>query len=199
MASDGGVAARAVPEPAQVGDDLVERRVDEPVELDLGDRPGTRQGHAYRRADDAGLVERRVDHPVGAESLVEPIGDPEHPAGHPDVLAEDDGGVVPLHRLVEGGVDRLGHGPALRGAVGELVVAHLPDLVGGEDGLRFAVGPLHGVELVDDVGGDPGEGVADGVVAAGERPGLDLGDGGFDQVGGLHRHLLAGGLVPLAA
>ena len=55
--------AGARPELRQLADDLVERGVDEPVELDLADRPVAAHGQSDRGADDAGLGQRRVDRP----------------------------------------------------------------------------------------------------------------------------------------
>jgi hypothetical protein len=95
--------------------DLVERREDEPVELDLADRAVPAQRETDRGADDAGLRERRVHDPVRAEVLLEPVRDPEHPAERPDVLAhEEDLGVL-LERTAQAGVDRLGERDALGG------------------------------------------------------------------------------------
>ena len=51
-------ALRAVAHLRDLADDLVVRRVDEAVELDLDDGPVAAQRHADRRADDAGLGER---------------------------------------------------------------------------------------------------------------------------------------------
>ena len=71
-----------------MADDLIERRIDEARELDLGDRaePGGR--HADRDAADRELGERRVDHPVRAEALEQALGRAEHAAVLADVLAQ---------------------------------------------------------------------------------------------------------------
>ena len=91
------VARRAGVHLGDLADDLVERRVDEAVELDLDDRPVAAQGQADRGADDAGLGQRGVDDPLLAEVLLQAVGDPEDAAELADVLAhEEDLGVV-LH------------------------------------------------------------------------------------------------------
>ncbi len=92
----------------QLGDDLVEGRVDEAVELDLHDRAVAAQREADRGADDAGLGERGVDHPVLAEVLLQAVGDPEDAAELADVLAHQDGLRVALQRLAQRPVERLG-------------------------------------------------------------------------------------------
>ena len=93
-----------------LADDLVVGRVDEPVELDLADRPVAAHRHADRGAEDAGLGERRVDDPVLAEVLLQAVGDPEDAAELADVLAHDEDLGVVLHRLAQAGVEALGQG-----------------------------------------------------------------------------------------
>ncbi len=101
-------ATRARVQLGQLGDDLVERRVDEAVELDLDDGPVAAQRQADRGAHDPGLGERGVDDAVLAEVLLEVLGDAEDAAELADVLAlEDDLGVV-LHGLAQAGVEGLG-------------------------------------------------------------------------------------------
>ena len=101
------VALGAVVHLGDLADDLVVRRVDEAVELDLDDRPVAAQRHADRGADDAGLRQRAVDDPVLAEVLLQAVGDPEDAAELADVLAHhQDLGVV-LHRLAQSGVEAL--------------------------------------------------------------------------------------------
>jgi hypothetical protein len=90
--------------------DLVEPGVDEAVELDLAHRAVTADSQAHRRADDARLGERGVPHPLLTEVLLEPVGDPEHPAQPSHVLAHDhDFGVV-LQSLAQTLVEGLGQG-----------------------------------------------------------------------------------------
>ena len=93
-----GTADPALVAVAQLGHlrhDLVEGRVDEPVELDLAHRPVAPNGQPDRRADDAGLGQRRVDHAAVAEVPLQTLGDAEHTAELPDVLAhEDDLGIA---------------------------------------------------------------------------------------------------------
>jgi len=89
-----------------VRDELVERGVDEPHELDLGDRFETVGGHPDRRADDARFREGSVDHPILAELLVQTLGGAEHAAVLADVLAHHQHVVVAgefrRHRVADG-------------------------------------------------------------------------------------------------
>jgi hypothetical protein len=100
-------STRAEVELRDLRDDLVVRRVDEPVELDLDDRLVAAQRHADGGADDAGLGQRRVDHAVLAEVLLQPVGDAEDAAERADVLAHQDDLRVVLHRLAQAGVEGL--------------------------------------------------------------------------------------------
>ena len=95
------LAERAGVHLGELADDLVERRVDEAVELDLADRPVAAQRQADRGADDAGLGERGVDDPVLAEVLLQAVGDPEDAAELADVLAHDEDLGVVLHGLAQ--------------------------------------------------------------------------------------------------
>jgi hypothetical protein len=94
----------------ELADDLVDRGEDEPVELDLADRPETAQGQADRGADDAGLGQRGVDHPGLAEVLLQAVGDAEDPAQLADVLAHDQDLGVVLERLAQSLVEPAGQG-----------------------------------------------------------------------------------------
>src|SRR5690606_13073646 len=96
------------PQLRDLTNDLVVRRVDEAVELDLTHRAVAAQRKADRGADDAGLGERRVDHPVFAEVLLQPVGDPEDAAELADVLAHQDDLVVGLHGRPHAIGERLG-------------------------------------------------------------------------------------------
>ncbi len=90
-----------------LGDDLVEPRVDETVELDLTDRSVSTQRQADGRADDAGLGQGRVDDPVLAEVLLQTVGHAEHATELADVLAHDEDLGVTLHRLAQAEVECL--------------------------------------------------------------------------------------------
>ena len=109
-----GLALAAEGHLRDLADDLVVRRVDEPVELDLDDRSVAAQRQADRRADDAGLRERRVDDPVLAEVLLQAVGDPEDAAELADVLAHEQDLRVVLHRLAQAHVEALGERDLLR-------------------------------------------------------------------------------------
>ena len=193
-----GVAPGAEPISAQMTDDLIEGRVHEAVELDLGHGPGPGQRHSHCGPDDARLVQWGVDHPTLAKPLLEALGHPEDPAGQADVLAEDDDLRVALHRLVECRIDRLGHGHRPGRPLGNGIPPDRPDLVGVEMSRRLVMGALHGMELFHDMGRNPVKAVSDGIVPPWKWLCFDLGDGGGDQVGGLHRHLLLHRVVPLA-
>jgi hypothetical protein len=91
-------------------DDVVERRIDEAVELDLDNRAVAAQRHADRGADDAGLGERGVDDAGLAEVLLQAVGHPEDTAQLADVLAHEDDLGVALHGDAQAGVDALGNG-----------------------------------------------------------------------------------------
>ena len=104
---DAEAVVRAVAHPRGLGHQLVEGRVDEVGELDLGDRPQAVDGRADRGADDHRLGQRRVDDPVVAELAPQPVGGQEHPALLADVLAQDDDRLVPPHLLGHAVADRL--------------------------------------------------------------------------------------------
>jgi hypothetical protein len=93
----------------QLADDLVVRRVDEAVELDLADRPVAADGQADRGPDDPGLGERGVEDAVLAEVLLQAVGDAEDTTQLADVLAHEDDLRVLLHGRAQALVDGLGH------------------------------------------------------------------------------------------
>jgi hypothetical protein len=99
----------------QLRGDLVDRREDEAVELDLAHRAESAQRQPDGGADDARLGQRGVEDALLAEVLLQAVGHPEHAAEAADVLAHhDDLGVV-LHRRAEAVVERLRHGHRSRG------------------------------------------------------------------------------------
>jgi hypothetical protein len=105
--------------PRGLGDDLIECRVNEVGELDLGNGQQSVQRHPDRHAHDRRLGERRVDHAFLAELLHEAPGDAEHAAAAPDILSQNDHSIVGRHRVVKGIVDRdddvlLRHVPSTR-------------------------------------------------------------------------------------
>ena len=83
----GEAPAGAVAQARGMVQELVEGRVDEAHELDLGDRPEPLGGHTDGHAGDEGLRERRIEHPLGPEALREPRGGAEHAAVHAHVFA----------------------------------------------------------------------------------------------------------------
>jgi hypothetical protein len=101
-------AARTEVQLRDLADDLVVRRVDEAVELDLAHRPIATEREADRRTDDPGLGERRVDHAILAEVLLQAVGHAEHAAELADVLAHDEHLGIVFHGAAQCGVDGLG-------------------------------------------------------------------------------------------
>ena len=103
----GHPALVAVAQLGHLRHDLVEGRVDEPVELDLAHRTVAPHGQPDRGADDARLGDRRVDHAAFAEVLLQAFGDPEHASELADVLTHQHDLGVALHRLAQAHVERL--------------------------------------------------------------------------------------------
>ena len=87
---------------AALADDLVESRVYEVHELDLG--YGSQAIHSRSNGDsnDARLGQGSVYDPVVAIGGPEPVGGPENSSVDPDVLTQNDDAGVPLHLLVQG-------------------------------------------------------------------------------------------------
>ena len=108
------LASGAEADPGDLGHNLVERRVDEAVELDLHDRTVAAHREPDGRADDAGFRERGVDHPVRPEVGLQPLRHPEHPAQLADVLTGQHHLRVRTQGPTEAGVERLGHGQVHR-------------------------------------------------------------------------------------
>ncbi len=92
----------------QLGHELVETGEDEPVELDLADRPEAADRQPDGGADDPGLGQWRVQHAVLAEVLLQAVGDPEDAAELADVLAHHQDLRVALQRRAQAHVQRLG-------------------------------------------------------------------------------------------
>jgi hypothetical protein len=114
------VAVGPIPHPSGLRDELVERRVNEVGEFDLGNGDQAVEGHADGQPHDQGFGERRVDDAPLAELIEESLGHPKHAAARADVLSQDDQALVGGHRLMKGVVDRrddvlLGHLTNLRG------------------------------------------------------------------------------------
>ena len=89
--------------------DLVERRVDEPVELDLQDGAVAAHRESHRRADDAALRQRRIDHAVLAKVLLQAVGHAEDSAERPNVLPHEQHLGVVLQRPAQARIERLHH------------------------------------------------------------------------------------------
>src|SRR2546428_3057846 len=92
-----------------VADDLVERRVDETVELDLGYRPEATQRQAYGDADDGRLSERRVEHAVDSKRLLQAVCNTKDTAERADVLTKNQNLLVARQGVAERKVDGFGH------------------------------------------------------------------------------------------
>jgi hypothetical protein len=121
--------------------DLVERRVDEAVELDLAHGPVAAHRQADGRADDAGLGERGVDDPARAEVALQVLGDAEDAAERADVLAHEQDLVVVLERAAEAGVEGLRHGHALDAGGGAVGAGGPCGRLGAVDGVGHRVPP----------------------------------------------------------
>src|SRR6202171_1923795 len=72
-----------------VAHDLLERRIDEAIELDLRYRPKTSERQADRDPDDRRLGQRRIEDALLAERLLQAVRDPKDPAQRAHVLAKD--------------------------------------------------------------------------------------------------------------
>src|SRR5712692_10317837 len=82
-----------------VADDLLERRVNKAVELDLRNGPEAAQCQAHRDADDGRLGQWRVEDALFAEGLLQSVGDPKDAAERAHVLAKDEDVVVAGQRI----------------------------------------------------------------------------------------------------
>ena len=98
----GPVAVGAVARPGCLADDLVESRVDEVGELDLGDGDQAVERRADSDSNDRRLGKGRVEHARLAESRVETLGGAENAALLADVFAQDEHPLVALHLLGHG-------------------------------------------------------------------------------------------------
>jgi hypothetical protein len=87
--------------------DLVEGRIDEAHELDLGDDLQPLGGHADGHARDHALGERRVLHAIASEALLQTRRGPEHAAIGADVLADEHDIRVARHLRGKRHVDRV--------------------------------------------------------------------------------------------
>jgi hypothetical protein len=101
----GQAAAGAVPHARHMVGDLVQRRVQEAHELDLGHGLQSLRGHAHRHAGDQALGQRRVLHAQRPEALLQPDGGAEHAAVDAHVLAQHDHVRIVLERAREREVD----------------------------------------------------------------------------------------------
>src|SRR5262245_36721252 len=90
--------------------DLVVRRVNKAVELDLAYRAVPANGESNGGPDDAGLGERSVHHPLLAEVLLQTVGNSEDAAQLSDVLTHDENLRVILERFAQTFVQRLAEG-----------------------------------------------------------------------------------------
>ena len=103
------VAVGAVVDLGRLAHQLVEGRVDEVGELDLGDGPHTRQRQPDGHTDDARLGQRRVEHARLAELGEQAVGGAEDAAPRAHVLAQHHHPLVGGHEVVEGGPHGLDH------------------------------------------------------------------------------------------
>src|ERR1700761_7669333 len=81
----------------EMADDLIEGRIGESVELDLGDRPESPQSHPDGSANDGGFGQWGVEAAFGSEALLEAVSHPEHTTLVSDVLTEDHDAIIGRH------------------------------------------------------------------------------------------------------
>ena len=86
-------------------DDLVHRRIDEALELNLADRFESAERHADRLPDDGGLGQDRVANPTFAEAFLQALRHPEHAAETADVLTDEHDRLVAVHQFMQRAVD----------------------------------------------------------------------------------------------
>jgi hypothetical protein len=107
---DLGGPRRAEPVLGDVGDDLIQGRIRERLELHLGNRSPSRLGQPQGHAGDPRFRERCVEHPALAELGLKLVGDPEYPTQLPNVLPEEEHPIVLFQTEPEALVQRLSHG-----------------------------------------------------------------------------------------
>ena len=100
-------AARAIAQSRGVIEDLIDRRIDEPHELDLGDRPKALRGEPDAHAGDEPFGERRIDDALLTEPLEQAGRRAEHSAVDADVFAEQDDARIGRELVRERLIDRL--------------------------------------------------------------------------------------------
>ena len=86
---------------------LVDRRVDEAGELDLGDRPEALRGEPDRQPGDGVFGEWRIEHALRPKALQEAVGGAEHAALGSDIFAEDEDSAILRHGAGERQIDGL--------------------------------------------------------------------------------------------
>ena len=89
---------------------LIDDRIDEPSELNFGNRPKTLRRQSDRQPGDRGFGERGIDHALQPEPFEKAVGSPKHTAVDPDILAENQHARILRHGAGECGIDRLNEG-----------------------------------------------------------------------------------------
>ncbi len=92
----------------RVAHDLVEGGVDEPVELDFGNRPKAAQRQPDGRADDGRLGQWRVEDPLLPELLLQPIRHPEDATQAAHVFPKEQHPRVCRQRVAQSGIQGFG-------------------------------------------------------------------------------------------
>jgi hypothetical protein len=93
-----------------LGDDLIESRKDESIELNLTHWSIAAQRHADGGANDAGFSKGRIDHSMLAKVLLEAFGDPKDSAELADVLASDNDFGIGFQSSAKASIECLRHG-----------------------------------------------------------------------------------------
>ena len=95
------VAVGAVARFGRFADDLVERRIDEVGELNLGDRPQPLHRHPDGDADNRRFRQRHVDDALRAELFEKAPCNKKDVPTRPDVFTDDKHAFVGHHRFVQ--------------------------------------------------------------------------------------------------
>ena len=89
---------------------LIDGRIDEPSELNFGNRPKPLRRQSDRQAGDRGFGERGIDHALRPEPVEEAVGSSKHTAVDADVLAQNEHAWILRHGTGEREIDRLNQG-----------------------------------------------------------------------------------------
>ena len=103
----GQAPARARSEARGVVGELIDRRIDEAGELNLGDGAKALRRKTGRDPGNADLRERRIEDALRAEAREQPVGGAKYATVGADILAEHDHPRIGAHRARQREIDRL--------------------------------------------------------------------------------------------